>query len=232
MRHVFGLKTRERAVSLRKSGGSLSDISRQVGACKSTLSLWLRGVVVPPDIKEKKRSWDADKQINGLRKRTQQYREKRLQYQMIGRKLAKKGNCGFVAGCMLYWAEGAKSKNTISFSNADPSMMKYFVNYLRKYWGIKPLDVVLSGSCYTNNGLTASNIQEYWAKFLGLPPSCIRRGSWVVNRRPTSSSGKKTGRTPYGTCRIDINRTKIAQGVLGAIQQIAGFENKNWLDKK
>lgn len=34
-----------------------------------------------------------------------------------------------LAGCMLYWAEGAKSRNTIEFANSDPNMVRLFCRF-------------------------------------------------------------------------------------------------------
>jgi hypothetical protein len=38
---------------------------------------------------------------------------------------------------MLYWAEGGKTRNDIRFSNGDVELLKFFLNFLRKYFNIK-----------------------------------------------------------------------------------------------
>jgi hypothetical protein len=43
----------------------------------------------------------------------------------------KGGDALHVAGCMLYWAEGWKNRNQLSFANADPDMIRLFVRFLR-----------------------------------------------------------------------------------------------------
>jgi hypothetical protein len=47
---------------------------------------------------------------------------------------------------------------------------------------------------------------------------------------PTSSSGRKTNKLPYGVCTLSIYDTRIAQHIYGAIQEYAGFEEPRWLD--
>ncbi len=44
----------------------------------------------------------------------------------------------WLAGTMLYWAEGSKQKETnisvgVMFSNSAPAMLKFFVKWLKKY---------------------------------------------------------------------------------------------------
>jgi hypothetical protein len=37
---------------------------------------------------------------------------------------------------MLYWAEGSKSRVAVQFVNSDPAMARYFVDFLRTYYGL------------------------------------------------------------------------------------------------
>ena len=41
---------------------------------------------------------------------------------------------------MLYWAEGAKDKNTLSFANSDVAMVQFFVHFLRTSYDIPDAD--------------------------------------------------------------------------------------------
>ena len=46
-----------------------------------------------------------------------------------------------LAGCMLYWAEGSKDRNTVKLTNSDPDLVAMFVRFLRSCYA-----VALSGS--------------------------------------------------------------------------------------
>jgi hypothetical protein len=51
----------------------------------------------------------------------------RIAAQEEGRALARRGERLFLAGCMLYWAEGGQDRNQVRFSNSDPEMIRVFV---------------------------------------------------------------------------------------------------------
>jgi len=34
---------------------------------------------------------------------------------------------------MLYWAEGSRNRNKIVFTNSDPAMARFFVEFIREY---------------------------------------------------------------------------------------------------
>jgi hypothetical protein len=52
-----------------------------------------------------------------------------------------------------------------------------------------------------------------------------------TNHYPTSSSGKKRRKLPYGVCTLTLAKsTHLVQHIYGAIQEYAGFEEPRWLD--
>lgn len=82
---------------------------------------------------------------------------------------------------------------------------------------------------YTSNGLSLAEIEDYWLKTLQLPGICLR--GHTLNHTPTSSSGMKRNRLPYGVCSVRLLRsTRIVQHIYGAIQEYAGFDEPRWLD--
>jgi len=134
-----------------------------------------------------------------------------------------------MAGCMLYWAEGAKERNTVTFANSDVAMVRFFVSFLQNCFGVGPSDFRLRLNVYTNNGLTLRQIEDHWLKELRLPRAVLRGHS--LNSYPTSSSGKKRKKLPYGVCSITVAKsTRIIQHIHGAIQEYGGFEEPRWLD--
>ena len=48
------------------------------------------------------------------------------------------------AGCMLYWAEGAKSRNSAKFANSDPPMMLLFRRFLTTALGVDRGEIRMS----------------------------------------------------------------------------------------
>ena len=59
---------------------------------------------------------------------------------------------------MLYWAEGAKRRNTIQFTNSDPHMLAVFRRFLVEAMAIGPDEIAMSINVYTNNGMTIEEI--------------------------------------------------------------------------
>lgn len=128
---------------------------------------------------------------------------------------------------MLYWAEGSKSRNRVTFVNSDAHMVAMFRRFLGESLGIAPERIVVYLNVYTNNGLTIREIEDRWLRLLGLPRACLRKHT--LNHMPTSSSGRARNKLPYGVCRLEVHDTAAVQHIYGAIQEYAGFEEPAWL---
>jgi len=129
---------------------------------------------------------------------------------------------------MLYWAEGAKGRNSIQFSNSDPHMVVFFERFLTEALGVQREQIRFSINVYTNNGMTLDEIERHWLDLLGLSPANARKH--ITNHMPTSSSGRAKNKLPYGVCTLRIHNTRMLQHIYGAIQEYAGFEEPAWLD--
>jgi len=224
-------KEKEEAIRLRKEEGlSLKDISEKLCVAKSSVSLWVRDIELTDE--QLKKLIENNKlkinQLFGSQKKREIYLEKREIYQEEGRIKALENDPDHKAMCMLYWAEGAKNRNSLKLSNSDMFLLKYFLNVLFKEFDLKDKDIVLVFNAYLNNGLTFNEVKKYWLKNLNLPETCLRKCQ--LNSFPTSSSGKKIGKLKYGTASLTVNNTRIVQHIFGAIQEYAGFRNENWID--
>jgi hypothetical protein len=129
---------------------------------------------------------------------------------------------------MLYWAEGAKSRNCAKFANSDPQMTLLFRRFLTDAVGVDCCDIRLSINAYTNNGLSIAEIERFCLDLLDLGQECVRKHT--LNHLPTSSSGRAKTRLPYGVCFLIVDRTWVVQHIYGAIQEYGGFDEPRWLD--
>ena len=120
----------------------------------------------------------------------------RLAAQEDGRRAAREGDPLHQAGCMLYWAEGAKGRNTIKFTNSDPQMVLFFRRFLTEALAVARDKIVMTVNVYTTNGMTIEEIERYWLDLLDLPDSSVRKHT--LNHMPTSSSGRAKNKLPYG----------------------------------
>ena len=129
---------------------------------------------------------------------------------------------------MLYWAEGSKSRNTVKLANSDVELVAFFCRFLRESLHVADARMRLALNVYLGNGLTIEEIEDHWLQALGLPRSCLRKHT--VNCKPTSSSGRKKNKLPFGVATVSVQSTELVQHIYGAIQQYASFDNRIWLD--
>lgn len=155
-------------------------------------------------------------------------REKRLEYQDEGRERARSQDPLHLAGCMLYWAEGAKSRNSAKLANSDPDLLRLFCRFLTESLSVSPVTISVRLNVYLNNGFSIEEIEAYWLELLGLDRGCLRKHT--IDSKPSSSSGLKRNKLPYGVCTVIVHSTRIVQHIFGAIQEYAGFEQPRWLD--
>jgi hypothetical protein len=155
-------------------------------------------------------------------------RAEREAYQEDGRRRARRKESGFVAGCMLYWAEGAKERNQLQFSNSDPAMARFFVDFLKQHFDLVPDDIRITCHLYADHLEKQTEIERFWLKTLGLTPKSLRKS--VVNVYSKYSKRKRVGNLPFGTCRVVVTKTWVIQTIFGAIQELGGFTREAWLE--
>jgi hypothetical protein len=167
-------------------------------------------------------------QRTGTINNSRRCRSVRQAAQEQGRELARTSDPLHVPGCMLYWAEGSKRRNSVTFTNADAEMVDVFLRFLRECYSVSDDRVTLSVNCFLANGLTIDAIQSWWLERLELPRYCLRTPA--VNRLSSASKRLKGHILPYGTARVSVHSTFIVQSIYGAIQEYAGIERPEWLD--
>lgn len=229
---MFAMKPAERdaARQLRRdSGMSIKQIAGRLGVSKSSVSLWTRDIVLTAEQEDALRRANPilNGQKTGQETRQRRAREERAAAQLHGRALAREHDPLHRAGCMLYWAEGSKSRNSIRFTNSDADMVNYFLTFLRRCYGVPNDRVRLNINCFLTNGLSLDEIEEWWLRRLSLPPDSLRTAA--VNRASKASRFRRNT-LPYGTARLVVHSTFIVQSVYGAIQEYAGIERGEWLD--
>ena len=203
-------------------------IARHLGVSVGSVSLWTRDIELTEEQVAAIVAYNhrSTAQARGGRKRSEIARAKRLNAQTAGRQMARERKPLHQAGCMLFWAEGSKRRNSVQLVNSDPNMLRYFMGFLAQCYGVTPDRYCFSVNCYLNNGLTLADIEEHWLRLLGLPRTSVRKA--MVNNPPRVSKQLKRN-LPYGTAHVIVHSTYIVQSIYGAIQEYAGFEEPAWL---
>lgn len=205
------LKDREKAVMLRNKGYSYNEILREISVSKSTLSLWLRDLVLT--VSAKKRL--DDQFTKGQLKAQESIRNKTKIKEDIAYKNAlktlshisftkemKKVFCG-----ILYWCEGSKSRsNSVGFTNSDPDMIKTFLQFFREGFGVdeRKFRVCVHLHSYHKK----DTVLQYWSTITNIPLSQFIR----PHLKHTAGMYKKDGY--QGCIRVSYNDVVLFRELL------------------
>lgn len=192
---------------------SLKDIANRTGLSKATLSVLLRDF---PLSSERLKHYRKSSQLAGANTNKIKSAHRRESDKQIGRQLIY-NNPRFKDLCLLYWGEGSKYKTNKSFviCNADPQMIKYIADCLKAIDYYE--EAVCVAYCYPHYNL--ADIEEYWKDILGKEIK-----SYVV-KNSTASKKKRIDKIPYGTLRVQVNRIKLLDMVLGGIEELKNMRD-------
>ena len=221
---------REKARELRRSGKSLGDIAKDLHIAKGSVSTWARDIVLTQEQIDELNARRGSSQKMATKAMSEKYLSLRKEYQEQGRKLAKERNPEFISGCMLYWAEGTKSRYHLTFTNSDKDMLLFFIRFLKRFFQLVDDDIAVSCNFYINDDVTFDEVENHWKNHLGLPESCYKKTT--VNRVFRTATAKRKTTTKYGVCRIMVYRVDILQMIYGALQEFVGFTNDTWISKE
>lgn len=217
----------EEARLLRQQGKSLREIVDTLGVSKGSVSVWVRDIELTP---EQRMKVDQNNPAINPAKRGQGGRDsnrrnalaRRQQYQDEGRTKAKEMDPLHMQGCLLYWCEGNKSRNTVRFSNSDPDMMKLFISFIRKYFIVEDSKLTLYVGCTEFNERSWEEIALFWSKLLHIPITQIKE--LQADTRERGKIAPRKNRLPYGVVGLSFSRTDIIQHIYGAIQEYADMD--------
>ena len=228
-------KERQEAIILRQEKGlSINKIAEILNVSKSSTSLWLRDVQITDEQKVR-----LNQNTESLKKASEEWskkcRKKRIQWKKLGRQTirhlkADKDNslCDISFICALFISEGSKVKNTVSFCNTDYRIVKMIFNTINNVFDIDKKKWKVKVNCYTDNGLTLEEIQEYWLSKLDLPKENMQK--CTIKQKYYSSGNKNKNKHPYGVCTINLYRTDIVQQLYGMTKEIMGEDSERWID--
>lgn len=131
------------------------------------------------------------------------------------------------AGCMLFWAEGSRSRNAVVFTNSDPFMVRAFVDFLCTCYQLPTDAFRVECNLFADHLERQHTIERFWLGTLGLPQSCLRKST--INVYSKYSQKKRQNKLPYGTVRVSVHSTRVVQSIYGSIQEYGGFERPKWL---
>ena len=104
----------------------------------------------------------------------------------------------FVAGVVLYWGEGAKTRSYLDLTNSDPAALRTFVRWVRKYLDSRA-EFVLSLHLHEGNDEPAA--RDHWANAIGL-----RDPRFTKTFIKPAGTGHRKNHLKHGVCRVRVLR--------------------------
>jgi len=213
------LRDHEKTLTLRKQGMSYSQIRSIIKVSKSTLSLWLKNYPLSKERIKELRAF-SERRIERFRETVRQKREKRLTetYQTQKQLILPLSNRElFIAGLLLYWGEGTKCRRDgLSISNNDPSVIRFFIYWLKKSLAIPKKKIRILLHLYNDTNI--NNELNYWSKILRIPLRQFNRS--YIKKTPSTRINHKGG-FGHGTCNVRINSVPLAEKIFMSLKVIS-----------
>ena len=164
-------KDEEQAIAreLRKQGWSYKQIAEELSVSKGSAYNWCHDIQLTPEqeLINKERQIQRGESNIGAQVNRAKATEERRQFQEQGRIKALERNRLHMIGCMLYWAEGAKSnRNAIIFANSDIEMTLVFARFLREELDVPEDKLKVKIHCHTKIPEEVESLEQYWLNML------------------------------------------------------------------
>ncbi|MFA4999859.1 MAG: hypothetical protein WC545_00665 [Patescibacteria group bacterium] len=121
-----------------------------------------------------------------------------------------------VAGIMLYWGEGGKTKNMVRFTNSDPEMILTFLNFLRKICGVQEERLKALIHMYPDHN--EDKLKLFWINTTKIPKERFYKSFIHEGRKGTYKKKSK-----YGTLAIYYSDQRLLKTIL---EWINDYKNK------
>jgi len=213
---------REKAVVLRKQGKTYSEIRREVGVAKSTLSEWLKNLSLTEEqFVSLKNSRASSKQIAIEKTRNVKQRKREVRLKILYAAERRNWNSLnerelLLAGLFLYWGEGNKSlRGSLSLNNNDPKVLQFTLNWLLYGLGVPKEKIKVCLHLY--NDMSVEEEIDYWSRLLDLPKVHFIR-PYIKESKRMEITHKGFG---HGTCGLIVNDVRLKEKVIMAIAAIS-----------
>jgi len=210
---------RATAIKLRNDGYSYGMINAKLGISKSTLSNWLGEIPFRPNQEVIKRVGEA-KLKSALFKQS-------LKFENIA-KMRKEAEADvgklsprdlFMLGIGIYLGEGSKSQEEIRVVNADPTILRAAIKWLKEFGKVQQQHFRVGVHGYPDHNI--NELVNFWSKTLNIPPEQFIKTT--IDIRENKSNQKKR-KLPYGTAHLYIRGGgTLESGVKGLHRKIMGW---------
>lgn len=204
-----------RARQLRAAGTTIAAIAAEVGASKSSVSTWVRGVPFEPPPRRSRANPRA-RGPNTLERRKADEIERLLEEgsarvgELSDRDL-------LVAGIALYAGEGSKRDGQVRFSNTDPRMVRLFCLWLRTFFEIDQRR--LRAAVYLHQGLDLDAAIAFWSDVTSIPPTQFRKPY-----RAVADPSIRTAKHERGCVYVVYACSRTHRAIMGLVRALLSSE--------
>jgi hypothetical protein len=201
---------------LRRLGLSYGEIMDLIPVKKSTLATWCREVRLSDEqyaaVKERTYGSRLGIPVDTNRKRREVVERIRAEARSLVPELMM--DPLWVAGTILYWAEGAKTRNHLKMANADPRALRLFVSWVQTY--LDP-QAEFSLQLHLHEGNDDEAAKSHWRSETGLMTANFYR-TFI---KP-AGTGHRKNHLAHGVCTIKVRRCADAwQRTMAWVEVIA-----------
>jgi hypothetical protein len=187
--------------SLRNLGWSYGEIMEVIPVAKSTLSNWCRDIPITPEQAQAILARTGSRK--GIPRDTQRKRnlaiaEIRSRARLEVTLLIE--NSFWIAGTVMYWAEGAKTGRALQMSNSDPRALRLFIDWVRRFH-CQDAEFVLQ--LHLHEGNDETHAKDAWITALPLDPAEASFHRTFIKPKGT---GYRKNHLAHGVCRVRLRR--------------------------
>ena len=199
------------AINLRRRGISYDVILKTVNVSKSTLSLWLRDVILTSNARKRAlRGRELSRYAAAMQKK--RIRESNTnEIVQKGREESKilVENPLFLTGLCLYWAEGDKHKQErVKFTNSDEKMIVLMMRWFREICGVSERKFRIA--VHIHNLHKPRNVERYWSRITRVSEKQFQK-TYIKQ----SSLRYRRNVLYNGTCAIVVNNKALFRRIRG-----------------
>ena len=175
---------RIRARKMRHTGESIKTIASKLAISSGTVSLWCRDITLTPQQIRRLEQSRTRAGAVGRMKGAQMQKERRLQrireFQVSGRDDVRTltHRERFLTGLGLYAGEGFKYGNRAGFSNSDPRIIKFMVNWFKDVCKVPMRNFSCQIGLNTIHRARDVSIKKYWTEITGIPVTQFTKTSF------------------------------------------------------
>lgn len=196
---------RARARELRAGGATYTEIAAELGVSRSSVSLWVRDLPVPPPRMTPEERAKHLEEVHWAPLRRRREAERQATKQAAAAEIGTLSDREILLlGTALYWAEGAKDKpyerrERVRFVNSDPDVISFYLRWLRLL-GVEPDRLRFTVAIHETADVAAA--ARFWADLAGVEPA--RFGRPLIKRHRVGTTRRNVGAGYRGCLTVGV----------------------------